>query len=541
LLIFVVPGLVILHTRPKMVSDAPARKGLGARHNLSLRLDCLRQPPAPAQQDPCQLASYSCFMDKYGDLGKTLGVGTVATVRVATRQSDGQKVAVKVIASTDDEVRTFAKDEYELMTQLKHPNIVKVEALHECPQKLWIVMELCPRGSLHGHVHHRGALPQPCAVELFQHLLWGVNFLHLKRIVHRDIKPENLLVCDDATPQGKYILKITDFNSAKRIGLGATASLMLTERGTSFYSAPELRLGKIWNERVDIWAAGMCFYFMRCARAPFNLLETGDEKLLRSGCLPEVSTAGFSNLASSLLLQCLTVEMRDRPAAMELVLHPLFQTDEHGANRRSRSCEPALENPILVQENQSQEAASAASRRARRMSFQSAPSTSQAKSPMSAETSFPEFSRSDFSRQISEPVHQVVCPGKESRKHSDEVHQVVCPWKESRKHSDVLQMLANMRCERALHVDTESQRTSPKASSHDDPSLSPTSPTSETGLHRWQGSEDTWEVPLEEVAGPSPTPEQHREQRAAMRKRRNSNAPRTIQFFTTHAAFDQDA
>ena len=35
--------------------------------------------------------------------------------------------------------------------------------------------------------------------------------------------------------------------------------------------APELRFGGLWNERIDIWAAGLSLYFMLKAVVPFSI------------------------------------------------------------------------------------------------------------------------------------------------------------------------------------------------------------------------------------------------------------------------------
>jgi serine/threonine protein kinase len=195
-----------------------------------------------------------------------------------------------------------------------------------------IVMEFCHLGSLESYVLEKGVLSEPSAVYLFQQLLFGVNYLHLKRIVHRDLKPANVLLQSGDEDRSRPHLKITDFNSAKQIGSGPGASIMLSERGTQAFSAPELRFGRFWNERVDIWASGMCFYYMLHAEAPFNISAKGNANLLRSGRLPDLAWGDVSSLAKNATLQCLTVEMRDRPAAMELMLHPLFYGSDPRAN-----------------------------------------------------------------------------------------------------------------------------------------------------------------------------------------------------------------
>lgn len=135
---------------------------------------------------------------------------------------------------------------------MRHPAIVSVHGVCASGSQVWIVMELCKGGCVESYVARCGAFGETLACKLFAQLLQGVNYLHSKRVVHRDLKPANLFLMEDTTT-----LRIIDFNSAARIG-ARSDSVMLTDRGTHLYSAPELRCGRLWNERVDIWGCGVC-------------------------------------------------------------------------------------------------------------------------------------------------------------------------------------------------------------------------------------------------------------------------------------------
>lgn len=279
-------------------------------------------------QDPdakgiCDTAKNRCPSEVANlyEIGELLGSGTMAAVRRATRRSDGHDVALKRLKSTDVELRAFTRTEFELMQGLTHDAIVRVETFHECESDVWICMELCTDGSVGAFVEKHGALTEHVARLLFCQLLDGVNYLHQKRVVHRDIKPENLLLCS-----GAQKLKITDFNSAKQIG-GSMCSLMLTDRGTRQYSAPELRFGQHWNERVDIWASGLCLYFMLRSVLPFDIQRQRVAAVLMSGRLPTIEWDTISDLVKNLVQQCLTVDMCDRPPAMELLQHRALTQD----------------------------------------------------------------------------------------------------------------------------------------------------------------------------------------------------------------------
>merc|ERR1712129_301869 len=100
----------------------------------------------------------------------------------------------------------------------------------------------------------------------------------------------NLLLADE----NKTTLKIADFNSAKLLHSGGRSSVMLSARGTQLYVAPELRFGLQWNERVDVWASGLCIYFMCCAQQPFSSASRRNARLLQQGYLPVVDWCTLS-------------------------------------------------------------------------------------------------------------------------------------------------------------------------------------------------------------------------------------------------------
>jgi cGMP-dependent protein kinase len=74
-----------------------------------------------------------------------------------------------------------------------------------------------------------------------------------KSIVVRDLKPDNFIVDEDG-----YLMLIS-LGSAKCITSHRTNTLI----GTPHYMAPEIILGKEYNELVDVWSTGvMLFEFM---------------------------------------------------------------------------------------------------------------------------------------------------------------------------------------------------------------------------------------------------------------------------------------
>jgi serine/threonine protein kinase len=78
--------------------------------------------------------------------------------------------------------------------------------------------------------------------------------LHAKDLVHCDIKPENLM-------WGDSLLRIIDFETCTETGGTSMCS-------TEWYCAPEVRLGKVVEQKSDIFSLGMTFFFLRVRQRP---------------------------------------------------------------------------------------------------------------------------------------------------------------------------------------------------------------------------------------------------------------------------------
>jgi len=95
------------------------------------------------------------------------------------------------------------------------------------------------------------------ASQVFIQILEGVNHLHKQNppLIHRDLKPANILLKKDEAKG--FRVKIADIGLAvihKYSGQSHTI-----DRGTPKYTAPEVRNGKKYDTKADVYSLGVIF------------------------------------------------------------------------------------------------------------------------------------------------------------------------------------------------------------------------------------------------------------------------------------------
>lgn len=135
----------------------------------------------------------------------------------------GKRVAVKQIfmnGTAEERIELIAdfSKETEIMSMIRHPNIVRFfGAVQESPN-FCIVSELCE-----GNVVDLLELLSKKKINVTWRLLWGIangaasalKYLHFDnetQIIHRDVKAENLLL------NKNFVCKLTDFGLSRVVG-----------------------------------------------------------------------------------------------------------------------------------------------------------------------------------------------------------------------------------------------------------------------------------------------------------------------------------
>lgn len=249
-------------------------------------------------------------MDPGGTIGSwviesSLGEGGMGRVFRCHHVLDvTQHAAVKLLHDTEVTHRQRMIQEFKLLRQLSHPNVLKVleAGLHD--QQVYIVTELLEGETLKDRLS-RGPIPEPEAVALFRSLADGVAAAHAKEIWHRDLKPANIFL----TSTGP---KILDFGIAVREG-----STRLTRAGfymgTPTYMAPEAFQGES-GSKSDIYALGQLLWESLRGERAFTMDE-GDRALIKAKVRCESLDPGeaFSPFVRSAIGAATAQEPEQRP------------------------------------------------------------------------------------------------------------------------------------------------------------------------------------------------------------------------------------
>ncbi|OMJ92925.1 hypothetical protein SteCoe_4269 [Stentor coeruleus] len=197
---------------------------------------------------------------------KEIGKGNFATVYLAEETESHVQFAIKFI---DKEYMSHCPggvsailNEVVIMKKINHPYILKLHRVYEDKHFIYLVLEYLKGGDLLRRLHKKEKFTESTAARFIVNLLESLKYLHASHIVHRDLKPENLLMI---TNDSDVDFKICDF------GLAYMSSSNQNLRcGSPGYAAPEIIQKKPYNQKVDIFSAGILLYIVLSGRPPFR-------------------------------------------------------------------------------------------------------------------------------------------------------------------------------------------------------------------------------------------------------------------------------
>jgi eukaryotic-like serine/threonine-protein kinase len=202
------------------------------------------------------------------DIVQELGRGGMGVVYKGFEASLNRHVAIKLMSESlahDQQVVERFLREARSMAQLNDPHIIQIYMIGEDQGQPFFAMEFVEGESLSQTLRREGKIESKRAAGIIAQAAQGLSVAHDRGVVHRDIKPANLML----TPRG--LVKVADFGIAlanhdfekKLTGTGEFV-------GTPGYLSPEVCLGKLVDQRSDVFSLGIVLFEMLAGRMPFT-------------------------------------------------------------------------------------------------------------------------------------------------------------------------------------------------------------------------------------------------------------------------------
>lgn len=196
-----------------------------------------------------------------------VGQGAMGSVFRARDLVENVPVAIKILAPEHcrkPKVLARFEREAELMTTLRHPNIVQIYAHGRRGALPYIAMEFLEGLTLAEVLQQTGgSMGLAETVAVVKQVASGLAFLHHHGLVHRDVKPQNVFM----TTAGRVtILDLGVVRDLHNPGLTRPGAMV----GTPYYMSPEQILGvDDIDKRTDVYALAAMTFELLTGRPPF--------------------------------------------------------------------------------------------------------------------------------------------------------------------------------------------------------------------------------------------------------------------------------
>lgn len=219
---------------------------------------------------------------------RKLGEGGMGEVYQAKNFITGDTVALKLLHPklTEDETnKTRFLREAKFMSELSHPNIVKIYETGEAAGRGYISMEFLDGMTLSQLIRKTGKLDETTMLEIAQPVCEALIYIHRRNIIHRDLKSENIFIINPSrktesrfrrlssasrqTLKWPERIRLMDFGLARSLEL-MTITQIETIVGTIAYMSPEQASGRTIDHRSDIYSLGVILYEALTGQLPYS-------------------------------------------------------------------------------------------------------------------------------------------------------------------------------------------------------------------------------------------------------------------------------
>ncbi|CAG9858528.1 unnamed protein product [Phyllotreta striolata] len=265
-----------------------------------------------------------CDPEEFWDLIGELGDGAYGKVYKAQHKNTGQLAAAKMCRLDGEDDLSDFMIEIDILSEIKHSNIVQLHEAFQKEQQLWLLIEYCDGGAVDSIMTElEKPLNEYQIAYVCQNMCKGLHFLHKSHVIHRDLKAGNVLL----TMAGG--VKLADFGvSAKN---KSTLQKHDTFIGTPYWMAPEVVLCETFRDnpydyKVDIWSMGVTLIEFAQMEPPNHEMSPMRVllKIQKSDPPKLEQPSKWSKEFNDFLTIALIKDPQKRPNCDELLKHPFI-------------------------------------------------------------------------------------------------------------------------------------------------------------------------------------------------------------------------
>jgi tetratricopeptide (TPR) repeat protein len=243
--------------------------------------------------------------------------------------------------------------EFRSLSQIDHPNVVRVLELGEERGNPFLVMEFIKGQDLSDWL---GTNPDfPTITRIFVGIAGALGAVHAQGVIHRDLKPENIRVTTDGQP------KLMDFGLAKTMEGTVALTKVGAMVGTALYMSPEQCRGAQLDYRADLYALGAVLYWALTGQPPFlgdSIVQVIMQHIQQAPVPPSTRNPAIPEALENICLAMLAKNPAERPSSAEAVREallralesPLSQTMQMQA--QSARADALLLSPLIGRETE---------------------------------------------------------------------------------------------------------------------------------------------------------------------------------------------
>jgi NIMA (never in mitosis gene a)-related kinase len=135
-------------------------------------------------------------MDKYTQL-QVIGKGSFGKAILVRGKEDKTLYVIKEISISElsPKEQKESRNEVEVLSKLKHPNIVAYKESFVENGNLYIVMDYADGGDLYKYIKNQKGVhfPEEQILDWFVQISLAIKHIHDRKILHRDLKTQSII------------------------------------------------------------------------------------------------------------------------------------------------------------------------------------------------------------------------------------------------------------------------------------------------------------------------------------------------------------